>query len=91
MQIEVVDDCSSDDPQAIIDELAPDPHPASTANPRIVGHTGNFNTCIERSRGQLVHLLHGDDTVRNGFYRTIAPTLPRPPRNRRRLLPLHRR
>jgi glycosyltransferase involved in cell wall biosynthesis len=72
MQIEVVDDCSTDNPQAIVDELAPTrvSFHRQTENR---GHTHNFNTCIERSRGQLVHLLHGDDTVRDGFYRTLAP------------------
>jgi hypothetical protein len=36
-----------------------------------VGHTANFATCLERSRGKLVHLLHGDDYVRNGFYQKM--------------------
>ena len=70
MQIEVVDDCSSDDPQTIIDELAPD-RIHLHRQPENLGHTGNFNSCIERARGHLVHILHGDDTVRNGFYRTM--------------------
>ena len=72
MQIEVVDDCSTDDPQAIVDELAPT-RVSFHQQPENRGHTHNFNTCIERSRGQLVHLLHGDDTVRDGFYQTLAP------------------
>ncbi len=70
MQIEVVDDCSTDDPQAIVDELAPG-RIHLHRQPKNVGHTRNFNTCIERASGQLVHLLHGDDTVRDGFYRTM--------------------
>jgi hypothetical protein len=28
----------------------------------------NINTCLLRSRGELVHILHGDDAVRPGFY-----------------------
>ena len=38
---------------------------------RNVGHVANFNTCLERSRGELVHLLHGDDCVRDGFYAAL--------------------
>ena len=42
-----------------------------------MGHTHNFNTCIERSRGQLVQLLHGDDTVPRRLLPNPRPTLPR--------------
>src|SRR5436190_18337377 len=70
MQIEVVDDCSDDDLKAVADEIGRgrvDYH----RQPQNVGHVRNFNTCIERSRGHLVHILHGDDTVRAPFYRTM--------------------
>jgi glycosyltransferase involved in cell wall biosynthesis len=70
MQIEVVDDCSSDHPEAVVRELAPG-RVSFFRQPRNVGHTHTFNTCLERARGQLVHLLHGDDAVRDGFYRTL--------------------
>ena len=70
MQIEVVDDCSTDDPQTIIDELAPG-RIRFHRQPENVGQSDNLNTCIEHARGQLVHILHGDDTVRDGFYRTM--------------------
>jgi GT2 family glycosyltransferase len=33
-----------------------------------VGMARNWNTCIERARGQWVHILHQDDLVRPGFY-----------------------
>jgi hypothetical protein len=39
--------------------------------PSNVGHVANFNTCLRRSRGRLVHLLHGDDWVGEGFYKRI--------------------
>jgi glycosyltransferase involved in cell wall biosynthesis len=71
MQIEIVDDCSTDDPQTIIDELAPG-RVGFHRHPENVGHVRNFNTCIEHARGRLVHILHGDDSVRDGFYRTMA-------------------
>ena len=28
----------------------------------------NFETCLQRSCGQIIHLLHGDDWVEHGFY-----------------------
>ena len=70
MQIEVVDDGSVDDPAAVVREIAPDRVRLYT-QPENVGHTRNFNTCIARARGHLVHILHADDAVRDGFYRTM--------------------
>jgi hypothetical protein len=68
MQIEVVDDCSTQgDSAAIVEELGRG-RVGFYRQPRNVGHIQNFNTCLRRSRGQLVHLLHGDDCVRDGFY-----------------------
>jgi cellulose synthase/poly-beta-1,6-N-acetylglucosamine synthase-like glycosyltransferase len=71
MQIEVVDDWSTDDPQAVVDELAPS-RVGFHRQPENVGAVRNFNTCLLRARGELVHLLHGDDWVRDGFYETMA-------------------
>jgi len=68
MQIEVIDDHSTkDDPSKIVEELS---------KGRVIffrqqsnqGSVANFNTCIKRSRGHLVHVLHGDDFVAPGFY-----------------------
>ena len=70
MQIEVVDDASTDDPQAVVEELGRG-RVGFHRQPANVGHTANFNTCLERARGELVHLLHGDDSVRPGFYTTM--------------------
>jgi glycosyltransferase involved in cell wall biosynthesis len=68
MQIEVVDDCSTtDDPQAVVQELGCG-RVSFYCQPRNVGHTRNFETCLQRARGRLVHQLHGDDCVREGFY-----------------------
>ena len=72
MQIEVVDDCSTrDDPEAVVREIGGG-RVAFHRQERNVGHTGNFNTCLQRARGGLVHLLHGDDFVLDGFYRTLG-------------------
>jgi glycosyltransferase involved in cell wall biosynthesis len=71
MQIEVVDDCSTqDDPFKVVEELAGN-RVGVYRQPENVGHVRNFNTCLQRSRGDLIHLLHGDDQVRPGFYETM--------------------
>ncbi len=68
MQIEIIDNCSTiGDPEALAREMG---------NGRIefyrqlanLGIAENFNTCIRRARGEWVHILHGDDTVRSDFY-----------------------
>jgi len=72
MQIEVVDDCSTkDDPEAVVREVGQG-RVAFHRKPKNGGATPNFNTCIERSRGQLVHILHGDDLVLPGFYQRLG-------------------
>ncbi|MBA2671436.1 MAG: glycosyltransferase, partial [Gemmatimonadetes bacterium] len=73
MQIEVVDDCSTlDDPEAVVREVGAG-RVAFFRQRQNVGHTANFTTCLQRARGELVHLLHGDDRVRPGFYATMEP------------------
>jgi len=68
MQIEVVDDCSSeDDPEAVVEEVGKG-RVSFFRQPCNVGVTANFNTCIERARGRWVHILHGDDLALPGFY-----------------------
>src|SRR5262249_31018340 len=71
MQIEVVDDHSTkDDPEAVVKKMGGD-RVSFYRQPENVGYIGNFKTCLQRSRGELIHLLHGDDIVRNGFYRKL--------------------
>ncbi len=68
MQIEIVDDCSPDDNVAAsVKEIAGDRIEFSRT-PGNLGLAGCWNTCIERSRGQWVHILHQDDLVLPGFY-----------------------
>lgn len=68
MQIEVVDDCSTrDDPETVTREIGKG-RIGFYRQPRNLGIVGNFNDCIQRARGDWVHLLHGDDVVRPGFY-----------------------
>ena len=71
MQIEVVDDCSTqDDPEAVVEELGGD-RVRFYRQPQNVGHIRNFQTCLERAHGQRIHLLHGDDCIRPGFYQKM--------------------
>jgi glycosyltransferase involved in cell wall biosynthesis len=71
MQVEVVDDHSTeDDPQSVVAELGSG-RVVVYRQPENVGHIENFASCLRRSRGKLIHLLHGDDCVRDGFYRKM--------------------
>ena len=71
MQIEVVDDCSTrDDPERVVVEVGAG-RIAFFRKARNEGPTRTFNTCLQRARGHLVHILHGDDYVLPGFYRVV--------------------
>lgn len=71
MQIEVCDDASTDaDIKLLVADIGKG-RIAYFRQPENVGSLRNFETCINRSRGQLIHLLHGDDKVRIGFYEKI--------------------
>ena len=75
MHIEVVDDHSTaDHPEDVVARLGGG-RVAFHRQPENVGVVGNLNTCLQRSRGELVHLLHGDDLVLEGFYRTLDERL----------------
>jgi glycosyltransferase involved in cell wall biosynthesis len=68
MQIEVVDDCSPDGaPAELVHRIAED-RVAVHREPANNGLAGIWNRCIERARGEWVHILHQDDVVLPGFY-----------------------
>lgn len=72
MQIEVIDDVSTkDDPEAVVREIAPG-RVSFYRQPENAGAAGNFTTCVRRSTGYRVHILHGDDAVRTGFYAKLG-------------------
>jgi len=72
MQIEVIDDCSTkDNPEVVVREVGKG-RVAFYRKQKNAGAIANFNTCIERSRGHLVHILHGDDWVEPGFYENLC-------------------
>jgi glycosyltransferase involved in cell wall biosynthesis len=70
MQIEVVDDASSDRPDEVVQAIGQG-RVGFHRQARNVGHIENFATAIRRSRGRFVHLLHGDDRVEAGFYAAL--------------------
>jgi glycosyltransferase involved in cell wall biosynthesis len=71
MQIMVVDDCS---PDGDLEQIV-----LSVGKGRVqyykqsvnVGNLRNFETCLNLARGELIHLLHGDDFVKEGFYQKM--------------------
>jgi glycosyltransferase involved in cell wall biosynthesis len=68
MQIEVVDDCSTnDDPETVVREIGKG-RVNFYRKQKNEGAILNFNTCVQRSHGELIHILHGDDLVLPGFY-----------------------
>jgi hypothetical protein len=68
----VVDDHSTtDDPEAVVQAVGGS-RVDFYQQPGHVGPPENFNTCIRRARGHLVHILHGDDYVQAGFYGQVA-------------------
>ena len=73
MQIEVVDDCSDDGTADVAARFGD--RVSLFRQPRNLGNVGNFNACLARARGHLIHLLHGDDAVRPGFYERLQAPL----------------
>ena len=72
MQIEVIDDASTDaDVKAIVQQVGQG-RVKYFRQPENVGSLRNFETCLHRAQGQLVHLLHGDDRVLPGYYDKIS-------------------
>jgi glycosyltransferase involved in cell wall biosynthesis len=79
MQIEVVDDCSPDkDVKKMVEALAGKRIEVSKT-PKNMGLAGCWNTCIERGRGEWVHILHQDDYVLPGFYQKLELAAARHP------------
>lgn len=75
MQIEVIDDGSPDaGARQFVAGIAGD-RIGFFRKPKNAGLVANFNTCIERSRGEYVHILHDDDAVLPGFYQTMESVL----------------
>lgn len=75
MQIQVVDDASTDtDVESLVLALGKG-RVEYYRQPSNKGSLRNFETCINRAKGHLVHLLHGDDRVTPGFYSKMTRLL----------------
>lgn len=72
MQIEVIDDVSTEGDVAAIVEKVGQGRIAYYRQPVNVGNVRNFETCINRAVGEYIHILHGDDYVESGFYIAIT-------------------
>jgi glycosyltransferase involved in cell wall biosynthesis len=68
MQIEVIDDCSMDNTASETVRRVSGGRVSFHAEPQNRGVANTWNRCIERARGNWVHILHQDDTVLPGFY-----------------------
>ena len=71
MQIEVIDDASTDGDVAALVARIGQGRVGYHRQPANVGSLRNFETCLNRARGQWIHMLHGDDFVAPGFYAEI--------------------
>ena len=79
MQIEVVDDYSTkDDPEKVTVDIGKG-RVEFFRQPANVGPPANFNICIERARGRLVHILHSDDTIKDRFYSHLSEAFEKKP------------
>jgi len=74
MQIAVVDDASPTvDVPASIAKIAPPGRVEYHRADHNLGLAGNWNRCIRLARGHVVHILHQDDWVLDGFYGRMLP------------------
>jgi cellulose synthase/poly-beta-1,6-N-acetylglucosamine synthase-like glycosyltransferase len=68
MEIEVVDHCSTEgNPEALVKAVCGSRVAFYRRQKR--GGYCNFNACIQRSHGRLIHILHSDDYVLPDFTR----------------------
>lgn len=71
MQIEVIDDCSTqDDPEPLVREIG-EGRIIFARQPQNQGQIETWNNCIRRARGRWVHILHQDDVVLPDFYNRL--------------------
>jgi glycosyltransferase involved in cell wall biosynthesis len=71
MQIEVIDDCSTDTDVELLVRKIGKGRVGYFRQSQNVGSLRNFETCLNRATGHYIHLLHGDDRVKRGFYDEI--------------------
>jgi glycosyl transferase family 2 len=71
----VCDDGSTDRSEAIVRDFKPIKC-EWLPNPKRLGLFGNFNRCLDLGdHGEYLQILHADDTLEPGFYKTMASVL----------------
>lgn len=71
MQVIVVDDASTDANVAQVVLEAGGGKVDYHRQPENVGSLRNFETCINLAEGKFIHILHGDDLVKPGYYKKM--------------------
>ena len=82
MQIEVINDGADPDVQRELRERLWDlagERVQFHGHPVNLGHPHVFNLCLERARGEWVHILHDDDWVEPGFYAALREGIAQAP------------
>jgi len=75
MQIEVVDGHSTVNlPESLVQRIAGN-RVGMFRHPAPLSMAANWNSCIDRARGEWVHILHADDFVLPGFYSRLRKSL----------------
>ena len=78
LEIDVVDDASPDHrPDELVRELGAGRIRLSR-QPKNLGLARNWNSCLQRARGEWAHFLHQDDFVHPGFYHALRDGLQNP-------------
>jgi GT2 family glycosyltransferase len=71
MQIEVVDNGSTDNTVEIVRDIGKG-RISLFCQPGNLGVSANWTTCIREAKGHWVHILHGDDMLLPGFYHSYG-------------------
>lgn len=66
LEVIILDDASTDNTTEIV-SFYDDPRLIYIKNITNLGQFGNFNRCIEVSRGEFLHILHSDDYIDSHF------------------------
>jgi glycosyltransferase involved in cell wall biosynthesis len=75
MQIEVIDGYSTKDlPEPLVETIGRG-RVSLFRHSQPLSMAANWNSCIERARGDWVHILHSDDFVLPGFYSRLEESL----------------
>lgn len=69
IEVVVVDNASTDNIEEVIAEYK-DPRLRLIKNNKNIGIFGNFNRCVEVSKGEFLHILHSDDYIEPEFIET---------------------